>query len=247
MRSLSTHYNTIFKLAPQLTVSFFVLCKSISANAIDFLFSVLLLNCAIFWAVLICHFATRTTNRVSSIGYVAYGSNWFNYPPKLQKYIILCIVHSQRPVGFHGCKLIGCTLETLAKVRLTSSHHTFSIWINYLFADFQIIIFLLLDIPQFCRIIIWTRWIFGPKLCTNMEGLSWFQWRLFRGSNFIPYHVPHHNVFLWFCIFRLFKYFKTLFVACCFTSNKYHEAKACRSNTWFRRVILKINMEKFTL
>lgn len=99
----------------ELMVSFYF--QSISTNFIDFLFSFMLLNCSIFWAVLVCYFATKTTDRITSIGDVAYGSNWFDYPAKLQEYFVLCIAHSQRPATFHGCNLIHCTLETLAKVR----------------------------------------------------------------------------------------------------------------------------------
>lgn len=75
------------------------------------------LNCALFWAILICYFATQTSDRISSIGAIAYGADWFNYPAELQKYIILSIAYSQKPAKFHGFNLIGCTLETLAKVR----------------------------------------------------------------------------------------------------------------------------------
>lgn len=87
------------------------------------LFDVSCMLCALFWPIFLCHFATHTTDRVSSIGDVVYSSNWFEYPAELQKYTILTISRSQQPIYFTGLGLVNCTLEVFGKVSTPSRWH----------------------------------------------------------------------------------------------------------------------------
>ena len=70
------------------------------------------------WPFFFCYYATFTTNRVAALAQTAYNSNWFDWPPELQKYVILIIARSQEPVRLTGLGLIYCSLEVFAKVRI---------------------------------------------------------------------------------------------------------------------------------
>lgn len=77
--------------------------------------------CSLIWPYLFCYFASYTTDRISSIGNIAYDANWLEYPPKVQKYFILIILRSQERVHLTGLNLIGCSLEVFGKVRIVIS------------------------------------------------------------------------------------------------------------------------------
>lgn len=68
------------------------------------------------WPSLYCYHATKVTARVSLMGDTIYDLDWFEYPIKLQKLIVLTIARSQKPGKFSGLDLIDCTLEALTKV-----------------------------------------------------------------------------------------------------------------------------------
>lgn len=53
---------------------------------------------------------------VSIIGDIAYNSNWFDYPVKLQKYFIFIALRSHKRSRFIGFYLIPCTMEIFAQV-----------------------------------------------------------------------------------------------------------------------------------
>lgn len=69
------------------------------------------------WPYLFCYFATRTTNRVLTIGNSVYDLDWYEYSADLQKYIILIIARSQKNVHFSGFSVVGCTLVVFGQVR----------------------------------------------------------------------------------------------------------------------------------
>lgn len=79
------------------------------------------LLCSLFWPILLCYFATHTTDRVASIGDMVFNSNWTEYPTKLQKYTILTIARSQKLIFFTGMGLVNCSLEVFAKVSIPST------------------------------------------------------------------------------------------------------------------------------
>lgn len=70
------------------------------------------------WPFLCCYFATLTSDRIFLISHIVYGSKWYLYPLKLQKYITLVIARSQQDAQFTGFNLIGCSLFTFGNVRL---------------------------------------------------------------------------------------------------------------------------------
>lgn len=80
--------------------------------AIDFICVI----CALIWCSLFCYFANMASDRLSSIGWAAYTADWHNYPVAWQKFIVLMILRSQKPVHFKGLNLINCTLEVFGKV-----------------------------------------------------------------------------------------------------------------------------------
>lgn len=71
---------------------------------------------ALLWPWLMCYYATIATDRIESLGHNAYDSNWYDYPAKLRKHIVLIIVRSQEQVIFTGLNLMGCTLEVFGMV-----------------------------------------------------------------------------------------------------------------------------------
>lgn len=94
-----------------------------------FAFNVSAVLSSLTWPFLICFFATMATNCVASIGINAYGLNWYDFPAKLQKYIIMIVLRSQQPAYFSGLNLIFCTIETFGNVSnvFYSSFSAFSI------------------------------------------------------------------------------------------------------------------------
>lgn len=84
---------------------------------VSILFVCICAGSALFWPFLICHFATKTTDRVKKIGINAYGDyDWFKMPSKLQKYMILIILRAQDPPKFGGLQIVPCTIEVFGKV-----------------------------------------------------------------------------------------------------------------------------------
>lgn len=74
------------------------------------------LLCALFWPALICYFGTFATDRIDSVGDIAYDTNWYNFPTESRKHVMLIIVRSQEPVYFMGYGVVRATLEVFGKV-----------------------------------------------------------------------------------------------------------------------------------
>lgn len=72
--------------------------------------------CSLFWPALFCYFATITTDRISSIGNIAYHSDWYEFPSKLRHSIQLIILRSQTPTHFSGWNLFRCNFKFIRKV-----------------------------------------------------------------------------------------------------------------------------------
>lgn len=73
--------------------------------------------CALFWPAFLCYSATFATEQINNkIADTLYESNWYDFPPELQKYVVLIIARTQDTVYFTGMNLIGCTLEIFGKV-----------------------------------------------------------------------------------------------------------------------------------
>lgn len=85
-------------------------------DAVLFVIDIVVVICALTWCLLFCYFGDMASNRLSSIGYSAFSADWYNYPVKWQKFLVLMIKRSQRPANFKGLQLITCTLEVFGKV-----------------------------------------------------------------------------------------------------------------------------------
>lgn len=74
------------------------------------------LLCALIWPFLMCLFGTFATDRIESIGDIAYDSNWYEYPKEIRMHVMLIILRSQEPVYFMGFGVVRATLEVFGKV-----------------------------------------------------------------------------------------------------------------------------------
>lgn len=92
-------------------------CQSVTNfDSSALLWDITCILCGLVWPAIISHYATFISDRVSSIGEMAYDSNWPDYPPYLGKHIILITARSQHPVFFHGLGLVGCNREVFGRV-----------------------------------------------------------------------------------------------------------------------------------
>lgn len=138
------------------------------------------LTCALIWLTSFCYFANTVTDRIASIGDIAYDSNWIDYPLNLQKFITVIVTRSQRPVYFSGLNLVPCTMETYGKVikmiiydakvlgkkcHMNSNASSYLFYVKTLnicgfqnnhfhFTALQVILFLLHDFPKFIQAVV---------------------------------------------------------------------------------------------
>ncbi|XP_055305885.1 odorant receptor 22c-like [Sitodiplosis mosellana] len=112
---------TIFALLPVnaifLGISMYSTENSVADMSPAFmLYNVLCIVSSVMWPYFFAHFATKITERVSSIGDVVYDSNWYDYPIEFRRYIVLIIARSHQEVNFTGFNLISCTLAGFGKI-----------------------------------------------------------------------------------------------------------------------------------
>ncbi|XP_031637097.1 uncharacterized protein LOC116349691 [Contarinia nasturtii] len=79
-------------------------------------YGIICIICASAWPFLFAWNATLATERIIAVGQTTFGLNWYDYPPELQRCLVLIISRSQKPVYFTGLGIVHCTLETLGKV-----------------------------------------------------------------------------------------------------------------------------------
>lgn len=65
---------------------------------------------------LYCFIASLTTEQFSCYGDIAYESEWYKFPIKLQKCIHIIIADAQRPHVFYGFKILDLNLWAFTKV-----------------------------------------------------------------------------------------------------------------------------------
>lgn len=104
-----------FEFIPQFVCFLFNLQSEF--DMVLFVIDIVCVICALIWCSLYCNFADMASERLSSIGDAAFSADWYNYPLKWQKYFILMIERSQKPVHFKGLNVINCTLEVFVKVK----------------------------------------------------------------------------------------------------------------------------------
>lgn len=81
-----------------------------------FAMNIIAITCSMIWPWSFCYFANLATDRLLKIDNTIYGLNWFDYPVKMQKYVILMIAQAHEQIHFSGLGMIPCTLESFGKV-----------------------------------------------------------------------------------------------------------------------------------
>lgn len=94
-----------------------LVAKSSLAAPAMIAYNVVCLIGSLIWPFLYCYFATFASDRVAALSQTVFNTNWFDWPPEIQKYFILVIARSQKQFEFTGLGLLGCSLEVLGKVR----------------------------------------------------------------------------------------------------------------------------------
>lgn len=64
-----------------------------------------------------CYCGKYATEQFDKICDSVYELNWNVLPPKLQKFIIIIIANTQRPLLYHGFYIINLDLSTFVQVR----------------------------------------------------------------------------------------------------------------------------------
>lgn len=67
-----------------------------------------------------CYFGNLATESFEKIEDFVNEFNWHELPVDLQKYFILIIQNSQKPLFFHGSKVIVLNLETFSRVSVAN-------------------------------------------------------------------------------------------------------------------------------
>lgn len=73
---------------------------------------------------LYCYFGNLSTESFLRVPAWLYSSGWNDLTNTQQKFYIMMIANSQRPLLFHGFGLANLTLETYSKVSLYSIFHS---------------------------------------------------------------------------------------------------------------------------
>lgn len=66
---------------------------------------------------LYCYYGNRSTNDYAKMANYLYTSNWYQLPIELQKYFKMMIANAQRPLFYHGFRIVQLNLETYLKVK----------------------------------------------------------------------------------------------------------------------------------
>lgn len=64
-----------------------------------------------------CYIGYRASDYYISIGDLLYQSNWHKLPIKYRKHFVLMIQDAQRPILYHGFKIIKINMGTFTNVR----------------------------------------------------------------------------------------------------------------------------------
>lgn len=99
--------------------------------------------CCSAWPFLYCFGATFVGDRILAIADTAYDPVFFQFPPDIQKNVILILVRAQREEIMLGYSLISCSLEMFGKVGI--SHI-----LLYQLSSLIVIIYLLQIIKNSC-------------------------------------------------------------------------------------------------
>lgn len=70
----------------------------------------------IFILFLLCYVGTEVSSKVTCVANSAYNMDWYNFPLKLQTFVLLIMIRGQEPFYLSGCGLMSCTLNNFLQV-----------------------------------------------------------------------------------------------------------------------------------
>lgn len=82
-----------------------------------FLQSILTTSAIVLITFIFCFFGNNVTIKFNETAVHAYNSSWYLCPIHLQRYIILMMQRSQRPLYLTGYKVTRCSLDSFTSVR----------------------------------------------------------------------------------------------------------------------------------
>lgn len=100
------HYITVETLHP----------IAITAGALSVLFS-------------LCYLGTKIAFRVNYVADIAYNMKWYNYPVKLQPFVLLIMIRAEKSFYLSGYGLMPCTLNNFLQV---NQNHNFIVLVTAL-------------------------------------------------------------------------------------------------------------------
>lgn len=111
-------------------------------NMVMIVFAMVNIFSWLYWPFMFCYSANSVTNRMATVGDIAFDLNWFDYPPEFGKFIVLIIARFQKSMHFTGLNLFPCTLQVFGDVRNWINLWLHSVWIrkvcNFIFfADIE--------------------------------------------------------------------------------------------------------------
>ena len=71
-----------------------------------------------------CYYGNRASNDYSQMAHILFESNWNEQSVEVQKFIKMMIANAQRPLFYHGLRIVHLDLQTYLKMR------TFSIYVQ---------------------------------------------------------------------------------------------------------------------
>lgn len=66
---------------------------------------------------LYCYFGKQATESFNKMTDALYDSKWLDFAPKERKYFVIAITNTQRPLYYHGFKIMVLDLESFTNVR----------------------------------------------------------------------------------------------------------------------------------
>lgn len=88
----------------------------------------------LIWGFLFSYYADETTEKMASIGKIAFASNWYYCPTNVQKYMLFIIARSQKPAKFTGLRMLDCSLEVFKNVSTLNFEYS----VHYNIIDFSL-------------------------------------------------------------------------------------------------------------
>lgn len=65
---------------------------------------------------LYCYYGNRSTNDYAQMAHSLYHSSWYKHSAAMQRFFKMMIANAQRPLFYHGFRMVELNLETYLKV-----------------------------------------------------------------------------------------------------------------------------------